>query len=881
MNHYYKNSQAYKYNFLPLTMIGIAFLMCLQTAWAEPLTGTKKVVALRVYFQDYAETSRYSKAEMITFYGNLDQLWQDTSYGNIDITAEVTGLFQLPDNRNLYIDDFPTGDLSNGGKFSKVLQDAINNSPVTVDWNNVDAVNVIMSETDAAQFHRGQATTCTLPMGPGGSLKQVGCAIFSENPASNDLQVWGRFAHEMGHSFQQGGPAHPSNYQSEFELMDANYPGQTGVFEKQDHIAFPGWLPGFKYQEFTPLSGGGVAALWAMEYDPTGQPNVQAVKVKVTDSLYYLVSVRRRVLGDDTNGDFSPPGIPDEGVLIERVSEGSEPWVVVIGKGGVNGVCGAGCDRNDLWDVGDIYSGTTDGVFIEVQKKRDDDNYFIRVSYQDQAFMPDVMLNPWTSPPGNTWETTDIWIDSPINGYDTFRYGKWDDGSGNLVPRGNGDDPAIGQVNRLYARVRNVGSSPATDVEVEWELTDPPGLGIAGANGWASLGSVDKNDFPDLANIPAGEFVDVYIDWTPNFPISAEDMAAGRFAFHSCLRVKLAPVFGETVLGNQDGDREQENIAYFQAPSAGEGGEKFVNSIRLHNDDAKNKKQFLLSYSPDVPKGWKVDVNHGKLDLLLGPDEARDIPITIIPDETTKVGDIHSVEVFASSLRMLVNDLNPKDQHPEYKKLGGVRVEARTMKRVRLNCQASSDDKGFYVKGDFLNTPDFESVLKQYFDSKQPWKVLLQGVIGNKFVAETAQVVITSRDGHFEGFIPFREQKYDRAVCLFAGTEMLMSASSGFLLPDDKDSDNDSIVDSVDNCIKVKNPDQRDTNNDGFGNMCDGDLDNNGVVSTPDLSMFKKVLFTKESSDADFDGDGSVSTSDLTLFKKMLFGKPGPSGLVK
>ena len=35
--------------------------------------------------------------------------------------------------------------------------------------------------------------------------------------------------------------------------MDSNYPGQTGVFEKQANLDFPGWLPETKYQVFTPV----------------------------------------------------------------------------------------------------------------------------------------------------------------------------------------------------------------------------------------------------------------------------------------------------------------------------------------------------------------------------------------------------------------------------------------------------------------------------------------------------------------------------------------------------------------------------------------------------------------------------------------------------
>ncbi len=248
-------------------------------------------------------------------------------------------------------------------------------------------------------------------------------------------------------------------------------------------------------------------------------------------------------------------GIPDEGVLIERVEEEADQWVTVQGKGG---------DRNDLWNAGDVYSNAGDGIQVFVESKIDDDNYLVLVTYDpDSAIQPDVMLYPWTSPPGDTWETTDIWIDSPANGYNTYRYGTWNDLSGNLVPIGNGDQPTIGQVNRLYARVRNNGGAPASNVVVHFEITDPPGMGINDDTSWVSLGTVDSTDFPLLGNIDPDEFVDVYVEWTPDYDIPDNAVEDGNFAFHTCLRVRLDTVAGETVLGNQDGDREQENVSYF------------------------------------------------------------------------------------------------------------------------------------------------------------------------------------------------------------------------------------------------------------------------------------------------------------------------------
>lgn len=775
--------------FMLMIFSGLVFCWNVSSTYA---VETKKVILLRVYFDDYAANSRYTCAEVDSMMDDMNTLWKNTSYGNVEIDFQVSTLFELPDNRSDYIDDLPPcepnaalrpfGDLSCGAKFDKVLEDAINNSGGVndcsggaLDWNNLDVVLVLMAETSAAEFHRGQGINSrNLPMGPGGDTKDVGAAIFSENPTENDNQVMGRWAHEVGHTLQQGGPGHPSNYNSEFELMDAGMPGQTGPFEKMSHIAFPGWLPEAKYKEIDPVSGGDNVCLWAMEYNPADKPNYQAMKANITGNLYYLISVRRRVLGDDLNGDFTPFGIPDEGVIIERVSEGANPWVTVMGNGAAGGVCGAACDRDVLWHGGDTYDGGVDGIDISVRNKVDDDNYCVYITYDDQAFQPDIMMNPWVSPPGNTWETTDIWVDSPLNGYGTYRYGQWDDGTGNLVPKGNGDDPATGQINRIYARVRNVGFSPATDVEVTWEMTDPPGLGIAGANGWAALGTVDKADFPGLASIAAGAFVDVYVDWTPNFEVSEEDMAAGRFYFHTCIRTKLNHVVGETVFGNQDGDDEQENINYFEFPPEA-GAVEFGVTIKLKNDDVVNKKYFYISYKDDIPAGWRVDINGGNLGIELAPDAEVDIPVTLYKDAVSNVGDIFSVNIQSSSMRTLQNDKNEKDLHTDFDVLGGVRLEARVLQKPTLTCEGENQEKGYYIIGKLEN-------IDPYYNPDLPLKVALEGVGSDrKIIPSTLNLATVNQDGSFEGYLnQAREVTPREGVCLFPGTTELASASSGY-----------------------------------------------------------------------------------------------------
>ncbi len=88
------------------------------------------------------------------------------------------------------------------------------------------------------------------------------------------------------------------------------------------------------------------------------------------------------------------------------------------------------------------------------------------------------------------------------------------------------------------------------------------------------------------------------------------------------------------------------------------------------------------------------------------------------------------------------------------------------------------------------------------------------------------------------------------------------------------DTDQDGVQDSQDNCVNVANPLQRDTDGDGYGNFCDGDLNNDGNVSVGDLQIFR-TRFGTNNQDADFDGNGWVSIGDLNIFR-MLFGhSPG------
>ena len=103
------------------------------------------------------------------------------------------------------------------------------------------------------------------------------------------------------------------------------------------------------------------------------------------------------------------------------------------------------------------------------------------------------------------------------------------------------------------------------------------------------------------------------------------------------------------------------------------------------------------------------------------------------------------------------------------------------------------------------------------------------------------------------------------------------------VFPDqDGDWDGDGIDDATDNCSAATNADQLDADGDGYGNLCDGDLNNDGNTNTLDLNLYKLAHRTivgdaNYDVDADFNGDGRINTLDLNIYKGLHRKPPGPS----
>ncbi|MEQ1801966.1 MAG: dockerin type I domain-containing protein [Gammaproteobacteria bacterium] len=166
-----------------------------------------------------------------------------------------------------------------------------------------------------------------------------------------------------------------------------------------------------------------------------------------------------------------------------------------------------------------------------------------------------------------------------------------------------------------------------------------------------------------------------------------------------------------------------------------------------------------------------------------------------------------------------------------------------------------------------------------------------QGVLILRELAATAPSVLSSTDRvpapfSFASFTTRDFRFYAAAIAGQLGSssvdDRIFGVIEGVVVA--PDSDADGLPDPLDNCTLSPNASQLDADGDGYGNICDADLNNSGQVTAADFAILRSVIgqgagANATAAKADLNGSGGVTAADYAILRARIGTAPGPSGL--
>jgi len=405
---------------------------------------------------------------------------------------------------------------------------------------------------------------------------------------------FGRFCHEIGHWVGLPDQYDPitAGGRGYWTTMDGANDRQYCTWEKEYKLNWIDNTQNVKYLERPPAGNPDLnetLKVLPTELEENAADTYTAIKIKSSDTVHYYVEGR-----DHFTGNASDTTANKIVVLMEAVNV----WPLgIYPKRTLN--------EQKVLSAGDPTYSPDPNIEITYtgQNLGAPESYNVNVIVKAEE-QPDPKITPWNAPP---WETIDIWVDSEREG------GGWDDPNTAIPKPGNGEAAWVNHINRVYARITNVGAAEATNVRVLFRVNTPGGMGGAGEY-------VDLTT-PAPVDIPAGGWRNVYAEWTPDV------------GTHTCLQVEIEHLPGEADIFN---NFAQENFTHFYTGS-GSPWEEVTIPIKVVNPFEEPKRVWLEIFG--LKEGWKARFENKSVSLE--PLGKKIVNVTITPphdaDRCTKV----------------------------------------------------------------------------------------------------------------------------------------------------------------------------------------------------------------------------------------------------
>ena len=712
------------------------------------INGVQKFAVVCVNFPDNTVT-RFTKAEVEEMMGVINDFWVNVSRGAISIDYQVEGWIELTFDEEWYGDLFK--------KFRYVAKEAVEKSRDLINYYEYDHLLVLVNQ----RFRCVSTIGKNFAIQPLSYMPQyyhaISASLVSEFDGDPYQKVWGVICHEMAHSMglihtHGSGTDGQKNYESMYDLMAAAYPASLTTYTmSRDSLA--NWYD--QDENEVVLKGGDVdtVTVYPRYLDTTGI--IQTIKIEITSSLYYRVEVIRKK-GEDA-------WVSQEGVFIYLVDRSQHKEDECTDMDSTPDSATGHADLVDcLWQLGDTFHDDFYEITIEIEGI-DGENYEIFVENMHNTIV-DLMIHEWGSPEGVTppYETTDIWIDSLMNGWDNYRYA---DESGN--PVGSGDAPWVNTENIFYAKIHNIGNGDASNVEVYFLENYP--LGAGGDNEWKLIDKITIDVVPKESSVIVG------VPWTPEVELSGDE--SGVFDYHSCVKVQIKPHDQEVSPGN---NIAQENICHFEVFGTGTSAsqralpssffESITTTIKISNPFSEERLLYVSVIDDD--DNWNVTGEGLREFHNFTANEIKEFEITVIPSDEIRFTDKIAPSIFVAGLDQNVT-ASDFDRHLTI--LGGMTIEFTAMYRTEIEVSAEIRIAGSI---DIFGTIAFIDEVPVEDQPSTVQKQIMIEIMNNQNLTIEYFLQPFDEQGDFDFRFEAPEQGNYTITAFFAGTNVLTSSKS-------------------------------------------------------------------------------------------------------
>jgi M6 family metalloprotease-like protein len=586
---------------------GYALVVTADLEEAPVPVGQQDTLVVRVKFSDVAlEPSLPNLQNVIN---DAASYLNEVSYGQVTIVPTFRGPIQLDHPRSYYY--HPERSLL-VEMVEEVAAKLVAAEPTIFSRgtaNPADDIDRLVIVTNDSSFTGDWATTGPWPYNmPGGFTRPISVSLQSYN---NPV---GRFTHGLLHQmglvdlYAHPGVVFPRPYVDEWDNMsDLFLNVHPLVWSKQragwvtGHGSSIEWVP-------RPATGGSYTGVnpIPLSVQTSTAANRKAIAIGLTEgaatmaqeNAFYWIEARVNSAGGfDAN-------LPASGVLVyyvnELIPQGEGP--VIVRDEDLLTVSLADAPLK----IGDTTSIPGTGVTIGVLAGTGGSDYNIQLTYVPPATDYNVRITKGDTIGGNFYSyfSSDVWIDSPRHGFDL---------GGGPPAYENRDNPVIGMINRIYARIWNDGPATAFDFDVRFRISEP--YHTVG-------GEADFDSFVGIVHIdslPPGSTIR-YVDWTPTNDGQA----------HACVLVDIINLVGTDI--NPHDHQAQENLDKVTTVT---GSPFHPVTYRYDITNPYDAPALFYFRADGAPEGWDVTLTPKK--ILLKPGERITGTATILPPPDSEV----------------------------------------------------------------------------------------------------------------------------------------------------------------------------------------------------------------------------------------------------